>query len=254
MRCIWRRRAAARGIDLAGIERGAAPRRAASPGAARRSCAARLEAAWGARVTEAMGIGDIAVSLWGECEAQAGMHFSGRGFVHVELIDPETGAPRAFEDGRGGGARLYPPAPPRGAAAALPQPRPRAGAGGRLRLRAHRAAGALHRAHRRHADRARGQPLPDARCARWWRSFAPAVSGVIAIRPRRRGRQAGAAAAGGGRAGRGAGGGRRARRGDRAAGARAAGRGRRGRAACPGGACRAATTSRSSSTGPRAAD
>jgi phenylacetate-CoA ligase len=28
-------------------------------------------------VTEAMGIGDIAVSLWGECEQQDGMHFSG---------------------------------------------------------------------------------------------------------------------------------------------------------------------------------
>jgi phenylacetate-CoA ligase len=30
------------------------------------------------------------------------MHFSGRGFIHVELIDPETGAPRAFEDGAEG--------------------------------------------------------------------------------------------------------------------------------------------------------
>jgi phenylacetate-CoA ligase len=46
-----------------------------------------------------MGIGDVAVSLWGECEAQDGMHFSGRGFIHVELIDPETGTPRPFEDG-----------------------------------------------------------------------------------------------------------------------------------------------------------
>jgi phenylacetate-CoA ligase len=27
------------------------------------------------------------------------MHFSGRGFIHVELIDPETGTPRPFEDG-----------------------------------------------------------------------------------------------------------------------------------------------------------
>ena len=53
---------------------------------------AQLEAAWGAKVTEAMGIGDISVSLWGECDAQAGMHFSGRGLVHVELIDPDTGA------------------------------------------------------------------------------------------------------------------------------------------------------------------
>ena len=44
------------------------------------------------------------------------------------------------------------------------------GCGRPLRLRAHQPAGALHRAHRRHADRARGQPLPDARCARWWRA------------------------------------------------------------------------------------
>ena len=41
-----------------------------------------------------MGIGDIGVSLWGECEAQDGMHLGARGFVHPELIDPETGAAR----------------------------------------------------------------------------------------------------------------------------------------------------------------
>ena len=108
-----------------------------------------------------MGIGDIAVSLWGECEAQDGMHFSGRGFVHVELIDPETGAPRPFEDGAEGELVYTHLRQPRGAAAALPQPRPRAGARRPLRLRPHRAAGALHRPHRRHADRARGQPVPD---------------------------------------------------------------------------------------------
>ena len=36
---------------------------------------ARLEEGWGARVTEAMEIGDIGISLWGECEEQEnGMH------------------------------------------------------------------------------------------------------------------------------------------------------------------------------------
>ncbi len=63
---------------------------------------ARIEEAWNARVTEAMGIGDISVSLWGECEAQQGMHFSGRGIIHFELIDPETGAPVPLEDGAEG--------------------------------------------------------------------------------------------------------------------------------------------------------
>jgi phenylacetate-CoA ligase len=37
-----------------------------------------------------MGIGDIAASLWGECPARAGMHFSAEEFIHVELIDPDS--------------------------------------------------------------------------------------------------------------------------------------------------------------------
>ena len=48
-----------------------------------------LERGWGARVTEAMGVGDIGVSLFGECEEQDGMHLGARGFVHAELIDPD---------------------------------------------------------------------------------------------------------------------------------------------------------------------
>jgi phenylacetate-CoA ligase len=75
---------------------------AGEPGGGEPAMRARLEAAWGASVTEAMGIGDISVSLWGECEQKAGMHFSGRGFVHFELIDPETGAVRPLADGAEG--------------------------------------------------------------------------------------------------------------------------------------------------------
>ena len=62
----------------------------ASPAAASRRSARQLEEGWGAKVTEAMGIGDIGVSLWGECEEQDGMHLGARGFVHAELIEPET--------------------------------------------------------------------------------------------------------------------------------------------------------------------
>ncbi len=49
-----------------------------------------------------MGIGDISVSLWGECEEKAGMHFSGRGFVHFELIDPVSGDALPVKDGATG--------------------------------------------------------------------------------------------------------------------------------------------------------
>ena len=49
-----------------------------------------------------MGIGDIGVSLWGECEQQDGMHLGARGFVHAELIDPETGEALEMDDGATG--------------------------------------------------------------------------------------------------------------------------------------------------------
>jgi phenylacetate-CoA ligase len=93
--------AAQRGLDLAGsrVERVLV---AGEPGGGEPAFRARLEAGWGANVTEAMGIGDIGVSLWGECEAQDGMHLGARGFVHAELIDPDTGAALAMEEGAAG--------------------------------------------------------------------------------------------------------------------------------------------------------
>jgi phenylacetate-CoA ligase len=75
---------------------------AGEPGGGEPALRAQLEAGWGARVTEAMGIGDIGPSLWGECEQQDGMHLGARGFVHAELIDPETGGAIALEDGASG--------------------------------------------------------------------------------------------------------------------------------------------------------
>ena len=75
---------------------------AGEPGGGEPAFRAKLEEGWGAQVTEAMGIGDIGVSLWGECEEQDGMHLGARGFLHAELIDPQTGAVIEVADGATG--------------------------------------------------------------------------------------------------------------------------------------------------------
>jgi phenylacetate-CoA ligase len=93
--------AAERDLDL----RGSSVQRllvAGEPGGGEPAFRAQLEQGWGARVTEAMGIGDIGISLWGECEEQDGMHLGARGFVHPELIDPDTGAALELADGARG--------------------------------------------------------------------------------------------------------------------------------------------------------
>jgi phenylacetate-CoA ligase len=93
--------AADRGRDL----RGSSVRRvlvAGEPGGGEPAFRAKLEEGWGAAVTEAMGIGDIGASLWGECEEQDGMHLGARGFVHAELIDPANGEAIEISDGASG--------------------------------------------------------------------------------------------------------------------------------------------------------
>jgi phenylacetate-CoA ligase len=75
---------------------------AGEPGGGEPAFREQLQAGWGARVTEAMGIGDIGVSLWGECEEQDGMHLGARGFVHAELVDPESAAAVPMDDGASG--------------------------------------------------------------------------------------------------------------------------------------------------------
>ena len=63
------------------------------PGGGIPSIRERIESGLGVRVREASGIGDVSPSLYGECFAQTGMHFSGQGLVWVELIDPVSGSP-----------------------------------------------------------------------------------------------------------------------------------------------------------------
>jgi phenylacetate-CoA ligase len=72
------------------------------PGAGEPLLRERLQSSWNARVVETMGIGDISISLWGECEHQSGMHFCARGFAHFEIIDPDNGTPIPIEDGATG--------------------------------------------------------------------------------------------------------------------------------------------------------
>ena len=93
--------AAERNVDLRGssVERVLV---AGEPGGGEPTFRAKLEDGWDAKVAEAMGIGDIGASLWGECEEQDGMHLGARGFVHAELIEPETGVALELDDGATG--------------------------------------------------------------------------------------------------------------------------------------------------------
>jgi phenylacetate-CoA ligase len=93
--------AAERGFELPGSTVGHVLV-AGEPGGGESEFRARLERGWGAKVTEAMGVGDIGPSLFGECEHQQGMHLGARGFVHVELIDPDSGASIELRDGATG--------------------------------------------------------------------------------------------------------------------------------------------------------
>lgn len=62
----------------------------------------RIEEAFGCKVRESMGIGDISLSVWAEDDDGNGMHFMARGFVHVELIDSASGDPIEWTDGAEG--------------------------------------------------------------------------------------------------------------------------------------------------------
>jgi phenylacetate-CoA ligase len=91
--------AAAKRISLASVERIIV---GGEPGGGEAGFRKKLQDAWGAKVYEIMGIGDLAASLWGECAEQAGMHFSAEEWIQVELIDPETGAEMELSDGQTG--------------------------------------------------------------------------------------------------------------------------------------------------------
>ena len=87
--------ATAKGAKLSSIQRIIV---GGEPGGGEEGFRNKLQSMWGARIYEIMGIGVIAASLWGECPEQAGMHFSGEGIIHVELIDPDSGVSIPLKD------------------------------------------------------------------------------------------------------------------------------------------------------------
>jgi phenylacetate-CoA ligase len=62
----------------------------------------QISAVWGCPVRDVMGMGEFAGVMWAESDDEAGMHFCGQAELHLELIDPESGDPRDFEDGAEG--------------------------------------------------------------------------------------------------------------------------------------------------------
>lgn len=75
---------------------------AGEPGGGDPMIRSRLEHAFQCEVRECMGIGEISLTVWAEDDAGNGMNLMARGFVHVELIDPNTGEPVPWEDGAQG--------------------------------------------------------------------------------------------------------------------------------------------------------
>ncbi len=75
----------------------------AEPGMSEPGVRARMEELWGLRAMDAnFGMADVLSIMGSECEERAGLHFHAQGYVAVELIEPESGAPLAITDGAEG--------------------------------------------------------------------------------------------------------------------------------------------------------
>jgi phenylacetate-CoA ligase len=62
----------------------------------------KIETLWDAECRELCGGTDLGCAYWAECETKSGMHETAQEFIHVELIDPDTGAGRPWKDGTTG--------------------------------------------------------------------------------------------------------------------------------------------------------
>lgn len=90
--------ARARGIDprACGLETLVA---GGEPGGGEPEVRAQIEDAFDSKVHEVMGLGEMSISMFGEGPEQQGMNFLARDYIHMELIDPENGEVLPFEDG-----------------------------------------------------------------------------------------------------------------------------------------------------------
>jgi phenylacetate-CoA ligase len=50
----------------------------------------KIEKTFDCFATESLGMGDVSVDFWGECEQRNGMHFCGQGIIYPELVDPDS--------------------------------------------------------------------------------------------------------------------------------------------------------------------
>lgn len=69
------------------------------PGGGEATVRAQIEEAFNTKVHEVLGLGEMSISMFGEGPEQDGMNFLARDYIHMELIDPESGEPIPFENG-----------------------------------------------------------------------------------------------------------------------------------------------------------
>jgi len=75
---------------------------AGEPGAGLAAVRATIELAWGATAADTFGMSDVWSTMAGECGRGEGLHLTTEGYAVLELVDPETAAPVALEDGAEG--------------------------------------------------------------------------------------------------------------------------------------------------------
>jgi len=75
---------------------------AGEPGAGLGAVRREIEDAWGATVADTFGMSDVWSTMAGECGEGDGLHLTTGGHAILELVEPDSGAPVALDDGAAG--------------------------------------------------------------------------------------------------------------------------------------------------------